>query len=123
MQNIRRNQEIQQWLVKPAATDRNVIALDMLGDVGRIPFPWFTTGNQTLTACVPAIRRPGKPFCELSLRPRRRQTGQIPCASTCLLDGPSVILAADPDLLAKVPGEQRNLLSDWAIANELTVVD
>ncbi len=41
----------------------------------------------------------------------------------CVLDRPNIMLAADRKLVETLPAPQRNLLSDWAISHELTVMD
>ena len=114
--------EIQQWLSD--LRDRNgVTSLDMLGDVpGRIP--WNVVYDREpaadgLRSGDPAARKPFWGY-QYALAVGKRVN---PLRVACVLDSPNVLLAADPDLLDKVPGEQKNLLSDWAIAHELTVVD
>src|SRR5262249_49213441 len=46
-----------------------------------------------------------------------------PLRIACVLDSPSVVLAADPALLDQLPDTQKNLLGDWAISHELAVMD
>ena len=46
-----------------------------------------------------------------------------PLRVACVLDSPNILLVADTALLAQLPTEQKNLLMDWAISHELTVVD
>ncbi len=114
--------EIQQWLQE--LRDRNnVTSLDMLSDApGRIP--WNVVYDQepafdSLRAGDPAAVKAYWGF-RYALAAGKRVN---PLRVACLLDSPSLLLVADPGLLGKVPEGQRNLLSDWAIANELTIVE
>ncbi len=114
--------EVEQWLQNLRAAN-NVEAIDLLGDKPGV-VPWNVVYD-----CVPLAEqlRSGdpaglKPFWgfQYSLGVGKRVN---PLRVGCVLDSPTILLVADGDLLEQLPGEQKNLLGDWAIAHELTVVD
>jgi WD40 repeat protein len=114
--------EIQNWLQN--LRDRNEIAsLEMLGDLpGRVP--WNIVYDQEprediLRSGDPAGLWPfwGRQYC---LAAGKRVN---PLRVASVLEDPSILLVADPDLLERLPAAQKNLLSDWASAHELTILN